>query len=425
MVKSFNGIIKVRIKIIKMKNAQLKIKNSKGHILNARLELPANQKPNDYAIFAHCFTCSSSLNAVRNISRSLTNHGFGVLRFDFTGLGRSEGTFAESHFGANINDLLDVHQYMKENYEAPSLLVGHSLGGAAVIVAGSKLEEVKAIATIGAPSSAEHTKKHFSHHLDEIAEKGEIEVNIGGRPFVINQEFLENFGNTDLITTVKNLRKPLLVLHAPFDRIVGIENAQELFINAHHPKSFVSLDNADHLLTEQKDSLYAGEVIGAWAQRYLKPKENIMLDPNGEQLVGHLNMLEDNFTTSIQMSKHFLIADEPASVGGDDFGAAPYELLNAGLAACTAMTLKLYAQRKKWDLQEVYVYLTHSKKHVQDMNNDTGNSKPAYLDHISKKLKFVGELTGEQQQRLKEIASRCPVHRTLIREIEIETSIVD
>ncbi|MFT4668224.1 MAG: putative OsmC-like protein, partial [Gammaproteobacteria bacterium] len=162
-----------------------------------------------------------------------------------------------------------------------------------------------------------------------------------------------------------------------------------------------------------------------WAQRYLKPKENIMLDPNGEQLVGHLNMLEDNFTTSIQMSKHFLIADEPASVGGDDFGAAPYELLNAGLAACTAMTLKLYAQRKKWDLQEVYVYLTHSKKHVQDMNNDTGNSKPAYLDHISKKLKFVGELTGEQQQRLKEIASRCPVHRTLIREIEIETSIVD
>jgi len=262
-----------------MKSTPLKIKNSKGHFLNARLELPANQKPNHYALFAHCFTCSSNLNAVRNISRSLTNHGFGVLRFDFTGLGSSEGTFAESHFGANINDLLDVHQYMKQNYEAPSLLVGHSLGGAAIIIAGSKLGEVKAIATIGAPSSTKHTKKLFSHQLDEIAVKGEIEVNIGGRPFVIDREFLENFDNTDLIDTIKNLRKPLLILHAPFDNIVGIENATELFINAHHPKSFVSLDNADHLLTQQKDSLYVGDVIGSWVQRYLKPKENKMLDP--------------------------------------------------------------------------------------------------------------------------------------------------
>ena len=406
-----------------MKSTALKIVNSKGHELNARLEFPANQKPNQYAIFAHCFTCSSSLSAARNISRSLTNHGFGVLRFDFTGLGRSEGTFAESHFGANVNDLLAVHKYMKENYQAPTLLVGHSLGGAAVIVAGAKLEEVKAVATIGAPSSIEHTKKHFSHQLNEIAAKGEIEVNIGGRPFTINQEFVEHFSNTDLIDTVKNLRKPLLVLHAPFDRIVGVDNAQALFVNAHHPKSFVSLDNADHLLTQPKDSLYVGNVIGSWTQRYLEVKENKMFHPKGEQLVGHLNLNEDNFTTSIQTKKHFLIADEPASVGGDDFGASPYELLNAGLAACTAMTLKMYAQRKKWDLQEVYVYLSHSKKHVQDM--DSENSKPTYLDHISKKLKFVGDLSEEQQTRLKEIASRCPVHRSLIGEILIETSIVN
>jgi len=319
--------------------------------------------------------------------------------------------------------LLDVHQYMKENYGAPSLLVGHSLGGAAVIVAGSKLKDIAAIATIGAPSSSEHTKKHFSHQLDEIAAKGEVEVNIGGRPFVINQEFLENFGNTDLISVVKKLKKPLLVLHAPFDKTVGIENAQELFVNAHHPKSFVSLDNADHLLTKQPDSLYAGNVIGSWARRYLKLEDNKELHPRGEQLVGHLNIVEDNFTTSIKTAKHSLIADEPASVGGDDFGASPYELLNAGLAACTAMTLKLYAQRKKWDLQEVFVYLTHSKKHVQDM--DTENSKPTYLDHLSKKLKFVGDLTDEQKQRLKEIASRCPVHRTLIGQVEIETTIED
>ena len=408
-----------------MKSINLKIKNSKGHLLNAKLELPVNQKPTQYAIFAHCFTCSSNLNAVRNISRSLTHHGFGVLRFDFTGLGRSEGTFAESHFGANVNDLIDVHQYMKENYEAPSFLVGHSLGGAAVIIAGSKLEEIKAIATIGAPSSSEHTTAHFSQQINEIELEGNVEVNIGGRPFVINKEFLDNFGNTDLLETVKILRKPLLVLHAPFDKIVGIENAQELFVHALHPKSFVSLDNADHLLTQEKDSRYAGDVIGTWAKRYLKSAEDKNLDPKGEQLVGHLNLLEDKFTTSIQTQNHFLIADEPTSFGGNDFGASPYELLNAGLAACTAMTLKLYAQRKKWDLQEVYVYLSHAKRHVQDMNMDGDKSKNTHLDHIAKKLKFVGDLSEEQKLRLAEIASRCPVHRTLKGEVIIDTTLID
>jgi len=406
-----------------MKNAGLKIINSRGYELNARLELPANQKPKDFAIFAHCFTCSSSLNAVRNISRSLTNHGFGVLRFDFTGLGRSEGTFAESHFSANINDLIDVHKYMSEHYKAPKLLVGHSLGGAAVLVAGSRIAEVEAVATIGAPSSSEHTTHHFSSQLKEMELKGNVQVNIGGRPFMINKEFLENFTNTNLISVVKSLKKPLLVLHAPFDKVVGVENAQEIFVNAFHPKSYVSLDNADHLLTKQKDSLYAGDVIGSWAQHYLSKKEDKNLNTKGEQLVGHLNLVEDNFTTSIKTNKHTLIADEPESVGGDDFGASPYELLNAGLAACTAMTLKMYAQRKKWDLQEVFVYVTHSKKHVQDMNEESGNTKPAFLDHISKKLKFVGNLDEEQKNRLKEIASRCPVHRTLLGQVEIETTI--
>ena len=407
-----------------MKNTELKIKNSSGYVLNARLELPANQKPVEYAIFAHCFTCSSSLNAVRNISRSLTSHGFGVLRFDFTGLGRSEGTFAESHFGANIKDLIDVHGYMTENYKAPKLLVGHSLGGAAVIVAGSKLPAVEAVATVGAPSSSQHTTHHFSQQLQDMEVKGNVQVHIGGRPFMINKEFLENFNNTNLISVVKELKKPLLVLHAPFDKVVGVENAQEIFVNAFHPKSFVSLDNADHLLTKQSDSLYAGDVIGSWAQRYImSKKEDKSLNTKGEQLVGYLNMVEDNFTTSIKTSNHALIADEPASVGGDDFGASPYELLNAGLAACTAMTLKMYAQRKKWDLQEVFVYVTHSKKHVQDMDDDAGSANSTYLDHISKKLQFVGDLTEEQKDRLKEIASRCPVHRTLLGQVEIETTI--
>lgn len=407
-----------------MRNKKLKIKNSKGYSLNARLEFPANEKPSYYAIFAHCFTCSSSLNAVRNISKTLTANGFGVVRFDFTGLGRSEGSFAESHIGANISDLHDVHNYMTEHYQAPNLLVGHSLGGAAAIIAGSTIDDIKAIATVGTPSSVKHTTRLFSHSPEEIDAKGEINVNIGGRPFVINKEFVENFSNTNLLDTVEKLRKPLLVLHGPFDRVVGIENAQEIFVHAKHPKSFVSLDKADHLLTQQEDSRYAGQVIGSWAKRYLQPEENKMLEPNGEQLVGHLDLENDNFTTSIQTVKHSLIADEPETVGGDDFGPSPYELLNASLAACTAMTLKMYAKRKKWDLKEVYVYLSHSKKHISDMDEDPDTPKPSYLDILTKKLSFVGDLTEEQKERLKEIASRCPVHRTLEGDIKIETTLL-
>lgn len=407
-----------------MNRLKLKIPNSKGINLNARLELPANQKPNYYAIFAHCFTCSSSLNAVKNISRALTLHGFGVLRFDFTGLGQSEGEFADSHFSANIEDLKDVHAYMKNHYEAPALYVGHSLGGAAVLVAGSQIDDVKAIVTIGAPSNLKHTKKHFSHDISEIKEKGEIEVNIGGRPFKINNEFIDDFGTIDVLKILSEMRgKALLIMHSPLDKIVGINNAQDLFINAFHPKSFVSLDNADHLLSKNEDSTYVGNVVGSWASRYLPPKENIMLDPDGEQMVAHLNVVDDNFTTAIQTAHHFFIADEPISVGGDNWGPSPYELLNAGLAACTAMTLKLYAQRKKWDLREIYVYLSHSKKHVDDMNSE--NHKARFLDHIAKRLVFIGDLTDEQRLRLVEIAERCPVHRTLQSDVIIKSTLTE
>ena len=406
-----------------MKSTRLKIENRKGLILNANLELPANQKPNYYAIFAHCFTCSSSLGAVRNISRALTNDGFGVLRFDFTGLGRSEGQFADSHFSANVEDLIDVHNYMSTNFSSPGLLVGHSLGGAAVLVAASQIETVKAVATVGAPANVSHVKHLFSHGIEAVKEKGEVEINIGGRPFKINQDFIEAFDNTDLPSIVKQLRKPLLIMHSPFDKIVGVENAQELYHNAHHPKSFVSLDDADHLLTEEKDSKYVGDIIGTWAKRYFPKVENIMLEIEGEQLVGHLNILEDNFTTSIQTKNHTLIADEPASIGGSDFGPSPYEYLNAGLAACTVMTLKMYAERKKWDLQEVFVYISHSRVHSNDLNVSV--DKPKYLDHISKKLKFVGNLDIQQKERLKEIASRCPVHKTIASQVVFNTQIIE
>lgn len=311
-----------------MKSIKLSIPNRKGLILQAHLELPANQRPNYYAIFAHCFTCSANLSAVRNISRSLAQGGFGVVRFDFTGLGRSEGEFADSHFSSNIDDLIDVHQYISNEYEAPSLLVGHSLGGAAVLVAASLLDDIKAVATVGTPATVSHVKHLFSHSLDEIPEKGNVQVHIGGRPFNINKEFVEDFDKTDLPAIVKKLRKPLLIMHAPFDTIVGIENAQQLYTEAHHPKSFVSLDGADHLLSDSKDSRYVGSIIGTWVQRYFPQQENKILDMEGEKLVGHLDLIEDKFTTFLQTKDHTLIADEPPSAGGDNFGPSPYDLKN-------------------------------------------------------------------------------------------------
>lgn len=401
---------------------KLKIPNRKGLQLQAYLELPANQKPSSYAIFAHCFTCSSSLNAVKNISRALTNHGFGVVRFDFTGLGWSEGAFSESHFSANVDDIIAVNNFMEANYQLPTLLIGHSLGGAAVLTAASKLKNIEAVATIGAPSTVSHVTHLFSHGIDEVKEKGSAKVNIGGRPFHIDNEFIEDFGKTDLLTIVKNLRKPLLILHSPIDTIVGIKNAENIYRNAHHPKSFISLDQADHLLSNAKDSRYVGEVIGSWVQRYFQIEENNMLDTKGEQLVAHLDIAENNFTTSIQTRKHSFIADEPESIGGDDFGPSPYDFLSAGLAACTTMTLKMYAQRKGWDLQEVYAYITYSKKHSDDLNLDV--DKPTRFDHLQKRLKFIGDLDEEQMQRLKEIASKCPVHKTLQSDVIIDTEIV-
>lgn len=406
-----------------MKSTRLKIQNNKGVTLQAHLELPANQKPNRFAVFAHCFTCSSTLSAVRNISRALTNYGFGVVRFDFTGLGRSEGEFADSYFSANVDDLIAVSNYMDMHYKAPELLVGHSLGGAAVLTAASKLKAVKAVATIGAPATVSHVKHLFSHSIDKIRENDTTEVNIGGRPFIIDKEFVADFDKTDLPSIVQGLRKPLLILHSPIDTIVEIKNAEQLYHNAKHPKSFITLDDADHLLTNTNDSNYAGNIIGTWVQRYFKPDENVMLETNGEQLVGHLNVIEDNFTTTMQTKKHSMIADEPTSIGGDDFGPSPYEYLNAGLVACTAMTLKMYAKRKNWDLHEVFVYVTHSRTHSDDLGLDL--ETPKHIDHITKKLKFVGNLDASQKERLKEIASRCPVHKTLASEVVFNTTVLN
>lgn len=256
-----------------MQNKKLNIQNAKGFQLQAHLELPERGDPSHFAIFAHCFTCNSNLKPVKNISRALTGHGFGVVRFDFTGLGESEGDFADSYFSANVDDLLAVHEFMANNYKAPSLLIGHSLGGAAVIVAASQLPSVSAVATIGAPATVSHVKKHFSHSSEEIQEKGDVKINIGGRPFKINQEFVADFDKTDLPEITKALRKPILIMHSPLDKIVGIDNAHTLYTNAHHPKSFVSLNDADHLLLKEQDSVYVGNMIGTWVQAYCETKE--------------------------------------------------------------------------------------------------------------------------------------------------------
>ena len=402
----------------KMNTTTLTIEGE-NHQLSAKLEMPADGRVHHYAIFAHCFTCSSNLSVVRHISRTLTLQGIGVLRFDFTGLGRSTGEFAESNFSGNVQDILTVYEYMAVHYKAPELLIGHSLGGTATLMAGSKLPLVKALVTIGSPAEPEHVSHLFENRVEDIERLGEAKVNIGGRPFKIQKQFIDDLRSQDLSTVVHQLKKPYLILHSPQDTIVNIDNAAQLYQAAFHPKSFISLDGADHLLTEKADAVYAANMIGAWARRYLGPVPEVQKQSTkGEQVVAHLD-LEDNFTTRIYTKDHQLIADEPDSVGGDNLGPSPYELLNAAVGACTVMTLKLYAARKSWDLKEVFVYLTYAKKHADELSIET--DKMGKIDHISKKIKFVGDLDVTQRQKLLEIAAKCPVHKTLKDAVVIET----
>lgn len=391
-----------------------------GGTLYARLELPADGKVKHCAIFAHCFTCTSNLGVVRHISRTLTLQGIAVLRFDFTGLGKSEGDFADTNFSSNVADLLAVNEYLATNFIAPEILIGHSLGGTAVLMAASKLPSIKAMVTIGSPAEPEHVRHLFNKDLPTIEESGEAEVHIGGRPFRIRKQFLDDLEENNLLSIVRKIKKPYLIMHSPQDDVVEVSNAAELYQNAFHPKSFISLDGADHLLSRKEDAIYAANMIATWVTRYFpQEEEKKPLSTKGEQVVAHLD-LENNFTTEIFTPNHHMIADEPASIGGDNLGPSPYELLNASLGACTAMTVKLYAERKKWDLKEVFVYLSYQKKHVDELNLDT--EAMGYIDHISKKLVFKGDLDEKQRQRLLQIASKCPVHRTLQSDIIIESS---
>lgn len=407
-----------------MKTERLEFTGYNGATLAARLDLPTG-KPAAYALFAHCFTCSKDIPAARRIAQRLASLGIAVLRFDFTGLGHSSGEFASTGFSSNVQDLLLAVDYLRTHYDAPQLLIGHSLGGAAILAAAGQVKEAKAVVTIGSPADPEHVLHNFSHKVTEICQEGEAEVQLAGRSFTIRRQFIEDISATSLQTAVGNLKKALLVLHAPLDETVALDNAASLFRMAKHPKSFITLDSADHLLTRAADAEYAAEMISAWVQRYidvsLLPK--LMHAPEGVTRVSEAD--PDSFTQDISAGGHHLVADEPAHYGGAYLGATPYQLVSAGLGACTSMTIRMYARRKKLKLEHVLVDVIHDKVHAEDCESCSPDSGTGgKIDRFERQITLTGDLTEQERQRLLEIADRCPVHRTLEGEIDIKTTLL-
>ncbi len=403
-----------------MQTTKVAFKNPDGQNLSGRLELPADQQPHHFALFAHCFTCNKNLGAVRNISRALTSQGFGVLRFDFTGLGESEGDFEDTNFSGNVEDLVAAATFLKDKYQAPSLIIGHSLGGAAAIFAAEQIDSIQAVATVGAPSNPGHVQHLLHDGIDDILTKGVSNVNIGGRTFTIKKQFIDDLNTKSLPDVVKELRKPILVLHSPQDTTVGIKNAEEIYVAAHHPKSFISLDGADHLMSAKKDSLYVGQVIAGWSSRYI-------LFPENEQLRTKHNVVasldgDEGFTTKMKVGNHYMLADEPERVGGKDLGPTPYELVAAGLSACTAMTIQMYAKRKGWPIDNVEVHTSYGKDYAQDCEDCDENS--AKIDTFTREIKLVSQLDEKQIQRVLQIADKCPVHKTLHNDTQVITTLV-
>ena len=400
-----------------MRSTRFTFPNSRGDELAAQLDLPVDGKPTSYALFAHCFTCSKTFKAVNGISRALVNAGIAVFRFDFTGLSASEGDFSETNFTTNTLDLVEAAAYMEAHYQAPELLVGHSLGGAAALKAASEIEAVQAVATIAAPFDPSHVLHHLDPARDAIEQEGEAEVCLAGRSFTFKKQFIDDLNAQDPADYVARLGKALLVLHAPADATVGIDNAAQIFQAAQHPKSFSSLDQADHLLMKTADAHYVGSLIATWAQRYLPPIEEEDALPADTQVMTRTE--SDSFYTEIRSGHHSLVADEPKSVGGLDAGPSPYDLLLAALGACTSMTLQMYAARKKWPLETATVHLLHKKIHAADC--EQCETESGRVDHIARSLELTGPLDDEQKARLLEIADRCPVHRTLHSETLVET----
>lgn len=405
-----------------MPTEKLSFAGHSGELLAARFDRPDGPMVAT-AIFAHCFTCSKDIPAARRISQRLAAMGIGVLRFDFTGLGHSEGEFANTHFSSNVEDLVLAAAHLEALGTPAALMIGHSLGGAAVLRAAPLIKSIKAVATLGAPADPAHVSANFGAKIEEIEKTGKATVSLAGREFTIRKDFLDDLSNTDLLPIVSKLKTALLVLHSPIDETVGIENASEIFAAARHPKSFVTLDKADHLITDPSDAEYAAEVISAWARRYLqlpKPAAPIGL-PEGIVRVSEAD--PKGFLQDVNAGpKHHLNADEPKSVGGTDRGLTPYQLLSAGLGACTSMTIRMYARRKNWPLEHVSVEVTHDRIHATDCEHCSGED--TNIDSFTRSITLIGNLDQAQRSRLLEIADRCPVHRTLERSSDIKTTLV-
>ncbi len=401
-----------------MRTERLDFVNAKGEKLAALIDLPLG-KPTAFALFAHCFTCGKDNLAAKRISERLAMCGIGVLRFDFTGLGMSEGEFANTHFSSNVDDLVAAADHLRKSHGVPAILVGHSLGGAAVLAAAHRIADARAVVTIAAPSDPAHVIGLFKDNVDKIRAQGEGEVQLAGRPFRIKREFLDDVAEQRIKDRLANLHKALLIFHSPTDDTVGIENATQIFISAKHPKSFVSLMGADHLLSKRTDAIYVANVIAAWVERYLEEP----IERSNEQVEAGTVLVRETgggkFQQEILSGPHRFLADEPVKTGGLDSGPGPYDLLLAGLGACTSMTLRLYADQKKLRLDRVTVRLTHNKIHAQDCLNC--ETKEGMLDRIDRNITLEGTLSADERKRLMEIADKCPVHRTLTSEIEIRT----
>jgi len=402
-----------------MRSERFDFPSAKGERLAAVLDLPLG-KPVAFTLFAHCFTCGKEILAAKRIAERLAIHGIGVLRFDFTGLGASGGEFANTHFSSNIDDLVAAADHLRKVYGAPAILIGHSLGGAAVLAAARRIPDARAVVTIAAPYDPSHVVGLFKEHVDKIRADGEAEVTLAGRPFRIKREFLDDIAEQKLGECLATLRRALLVFHSPTDDTVGIENASRIFAAAKHPKSFVSLSGADHLLSKASDAVYVANVIAAWVERHLG-KPEIMTEAEVEAgLVLVRETHGGKFQQEILTGPHHLLADEPVKLGGLDSGPGPYDFLLAGLGACTSMTIRLYADLKKIPLENVSVRLNHEKKiHAKDCEDC--DTKVTRVDHIDCSITLEGPLDAAQRKRLMEIAEKCPVHQTLKSDIDIST----
>lgn len=397
---------------------------SQGGMLAARLDRP-DGPPKAYALFAHCFTCSKDILAASRITGALADHGFAVLRFDFTGLGASEGEFANTNFSSNVQDLLLAVEYLRQNHAAPQILIGHSLGGTAVLAAASDAPEARAVATIGAPADAVHVAEQFHANLSDIERDGVTEVTLAGRKFTIKKQFLDDLKQQPVLDRLAQMRKALLVFHAPRDEVVGIENASMIFAAAKHPKSFISLDGADHLLSRKEDAGYVASVLAAWASRYIDADEvahATTAAPGDEGVVIVAETGRGMFQQEVITGKHRLLADEPEAYGGLNTGPSPYDYLAIALAACTAMTLRAYAARKGLKLERAKVEVRHGKVHAQDCI-DCSEGRGGRIDRFERLLDLQGTLSEAELHRLVEIADRCPVHRTLEQSSHIVTKL--